>query len=377
MLAYLETQDKINTFYNQNINLKNQASDDTKHDDTLDSARNTKMYVGSIIGDRLRKVINKTSTKWMKNRVSSQDDDRPHTTKELEEKRIRSQTAQKDSISNKRTTASTGGNGSKKGIKQHVAHSKGNSYLEQNAWIPNSYRVNKPSENTLKITEGEINNSEVDKPTIRKILPAKMPKESKTNIIITKNIEIKHEKFEKKRVSEIKEITFEPNKSINFNNGNIDDYSLIELLGKGSYATVYLARAINKDNQQVAIKIFDGDKAFKSIKEEIQVLKKINSIYCISFIDAFISNGKQHIVLEHAEGMSLLKSLKMCRKFTEPEAKKIFQKILNGVQYLHKNNIAHRDLKLENIIIDKSKNVKIIDFGFATQCTKDDKGNMF
>lgn len=87
----------------------------------------------------------------------------------------------------------------------------------------------------------------------------------------------------------------------------------------------------------------------------------------ISFHESFIANNKQHIVLELAHGMSLLKHLKLSRKFPELEAKEVFKKILQGVDYLHKTEIAHRDLKLENIIIDKDKNIKIIDFGFATQ----------
>mmetsp|Transcript_17348 Transcript_17348/g.17030 ORF Transcript_17348/g.17030 Transcript_17348/m.17030 type:complete len:91 (+) Transcript_17348:1272-1544(+) len=88
-------------------------------------------------------------------------------------------------------------------------------------------------------------------------------------------------------------------------------------------------------------------------------------------------NNKHHIVLELAKGTSLLKNLKAVTRFSEIESKTIFRKILEGVDYLHRSNIAHRDLKLENIIIDKSKNVKIIDFGFATMTTKDYKGRVF
>lgn len=110
-------------------------------DETLDSGRNAKAYVGSIIGDKLRKVINKTSTKWMGNRLNTQDGAiRPHTTNKIETRRFQCQTVHKDSVSNKHTDVSTGATGSKKGIKPHKKYAKINSFLMQDSWIPNSYR---------------------------------------------------------------------------------------------------------------------------------------------------------------------------------------------------------------------------------------------
>ena len=97
----------------------------------------------------------------------------------------------------------------------------------------------------------------------------------------------------------------------------------------------------------------------------------------VTYIEDFKVKTKQHIVLEHAPGMSLLKYLNMMKRISEPECKTIFKNLLKGVDYLHTHKIAHRDLKLENIIIDKHKNVKIIDFGFASDTNKDFKGHMF
>ena len=60
----------------------------------------------------------------------------------------------------------------------------------------------------------------------------------------------------------------------------------------------------------------------------------------------------------------------------EPEAAHIFRQIVSAVAYMHKLNVVHRDLKLENILINDAKNesvIKIIDFGFATGCQKDEK----
>jgi serine/threonine protein kinase len=78
-------------------------------------------------------------------------------------------------------------------------------------------------------------------------------------------------------------------------------------------------------------------------------------------------------------GVSLLNYLKIQqnRKLNESNCKIVFGQIVRGIAYCHFKNICHRDIKLENIIIDESKKVKLIDFGFGTITANDKLLNFF
>ena len=74
--------------------------------------------------------------------------------------------------------------------------------------------------------------------------------------------------------------------------------------------------------------------------------------------------------------LSILKD-KPERKIKEKECKKLIIPILDALQYLHSQNIVHRDIKLENIIMDKKNNAKLIDFGFSVIIYNDQKLKVF
>ena len=111
----------------------------------------------------------------------------------------------------------------------------------------------------------------------------------------------------------------------------------------------------------------------KAVQREIAVLKKLEHPNVIR-LHELIDNTKQiNLVIEYVNGISLqqfLKNVNSQRRVSEPQCRKLFKQIVEGMDYLHSNNIAHRDIKLDNILIEERTNmIKIIDFGFSVICS--------
>ena len=101
---------------------------------------------------------------------------------------------------------------------------------------------------------------------------------------------------------------------------------------------------------------------------EIKVLQYCDHPNIVKLIGVYSDKDRVYLVLEYVEGESLLSYLKtkLSKRPSDSIIKEIFLQILNAMNYLHENGIAHRDIKLENILIQKdSLKIKIIDFGFA------------
>ena len=143
-------------------------------------------------------------------------------------------------------------------------------------------------------------------------------------------------------------------------------------IGQGAYASVRIAFD-RKLGHKVALKIYDKGKLLepqrqRNVQNEIMIMRKLNHSSIVKLYAAF--DTRRHVVLEmeNVKGMSLhgfLKS-KEKRRLDEPEAKRIFTQILKGIEHCHSNDVAHRDIKLENLLMDETQNIKIIDFGFST-----------
>ena len=167
----------------------------------------------------------------------------------------------------------------------------------------------------------------------------------------------------------------------------LDDLTFIKQLGKGSFGEVYLTSK-KGHNQLYATKkipksMADAPKTRKYFHNEIKLLTTIKHKNIMKLIEVKQSQDNYYLVCELCNGGSLNELLDKYRKihrrpFTEEIVQYLMRQIVDAIKYLHGEHIIHRDLKLDNILMnfdnEKDKEdmnimgaqVKIIDFGFAT-----------
>ncbi|XP_053281522.1 NUAK family SNF1-like kinase 1 [Pleuronectes platessa] len=146
-------------------------------------------------------------------------------------------------------------------------------------------------------------------------------------------------------------------------------YEVMQTLGQGTYGKV--KKAVERSSlNTVAIKSIrkeritdDLDKIH--IQREIEITSSLRHANIIRFHEVFESRDKIVIVMEYASRGELYDYIQERRRLAETEARSIFRQITSAVHYCHKNGVVHRDLKLENILLDQDFNVKLADFGLS------------
>jgi len=158
---------------------------------------------------------------------------------------------------------------------------------------------------------------------------------------------------------------------------------LLGYLGDGAYSKVY---KVKYDDTIMACKVIDYKSTSSKYQEaflprEIAILKKIDSPFVVKTHKLEIHKHTLFIFMDFAIGGSLVDLLKTGHAVSEDKAKEVFADTVKGVAYLHKQRIAHRDLKLENILLDHSEEMqrlisKLSDFSLSIQLSKEKKDSL-
>ncbi|KAI3659895.1 hypothetical protein MP638_003395 [Amoeboaphelidium occidentale] len=161
-----------------------------------------------------------------------------------------------------------------------------------------------------------------------------------------------------------------------------DDFEFLQLLGKGGFGYVYQALH-RKTGKQVAVKMINKRKIkeagmLQRVRKEIEIQQQLQHPSILELHGFFEDDNYVYLVTELCEGGELYRFLQQKRRrpdeklgcLSEPEARGLMIQVVNGLLFLQSKGILHRDLKLSNLLLTKSLDVKIADFGLAVQLSQ-------
>lgn len=145
--------------------------------------------------------------------------------------------------------------------------------------------------------------------------------------------------------------------------------------------SVYLAKD-KETGDKWALKIIKSEVLetldFEEIEKEVEILRNLNHFNLTKLIDSGTAELRTrnsskdvfYIAIELARGGELFDFIALTGQFKEEEARFFFHQLIDGLDYMHTKGYSHRDLKAENILLDKKFNIKIADFGYASRKSK-------
>ncbi|VVA38720.1 PREDICTED: CBL-interacting [Prunus dulcis] len=150
---------------------------------------------------------------------------------------------------------------------------------------------------------------------------------------------------------------------------NIGKYQLGRTIGEGTFAKVKLALD-STNGKYVAIKVLDKHMVMESnlknqVQREIRTMKLLNHSNIVRIHEVIGTKTKIYIVMEYVSGGQLSDKMSYAKRFSEGEARKLFQQLIDAVDYCHNKGVYHRDLKPENLLLCGKGSLKISDFGLS------------
>ncbi|KAJ6092940.1 hypothetical protein N7486_008229 [Penicillium sp. IBT 16267x] len=146
---------------------------------------------------------------------------------------------------------------------------------------------------------------------------------------------------------------------------SVGNYTLGRLIGKGSFGKVYLASHKLTNGSKVVLK--SSSKEDTNLAREIHHHRQFLHPHIARLYEVVVTESLVWLVLEYCPGDELYNYLLRHGPLPVDKVKRIFTQLVGAVAYVHSKSCVHRDLKLENILLDKQENVKLCDFGFTRE----------
>jgi len=147
----------------------------------------------------------------------------------------------------------------------------------------------------------------------------------------------------------------------------MEKYSKIDKVGEGTYGLVYKARNL-ETNEIVALKRIRLDSIDEGVPctaiREISLLKELVHPHIVRLYDVIYTERKLTLVFEFLD-QDLKKYMDFCRQLPPETIKMFMQHLLDGIAFCHEHRVLHRDLKPQNLLINKRGELKLADFGLA------------